>query len=156
VPIQSTGTGFQQRTFSFMGFRTIPAPQLKRILTHRAHSILWNCPLLSRSVLSGALLITHFPELCPITDSCKVEVKVTLRLAVTVCLDVGPLWFSWPDVSYCLTVTVVSLWSVLSDERSGVSFASQSLQYLVVCESWIYTIPKASVSPGSVHQFMPY
>jgi hypothetical protein len=31
-------------------------------------------------------------------------------------------------------VTVMSLLDALSDERSGLSFAGQSLQYLVVCQ----------------------
>jgi hypothetical protein len=35
-------------------------------------------------------------------------------------------WFSWPDVCYCLTFTVMSLWGTLSDKRSGMSFATQS------------------------------
>jgi hypothetical protein len=39
------------------------------------------------------------------------------------------MWFSWPDVCYCVTITVVSLWGVLSDERSGLSIVSQSLNF---------------------------
>jgi hypothetical protein len=50
--------------------------------------------------------------------------KVTLQLTVSqsLCLGVEPL----------LAVSVVSLWGALSDETSGLSFARQSLQYLVV------------------------
>jgi hypothetical protein len=33
-----------------------------------------------------------------------------------------------------LTITVVSLWGALSDERSDLTIVSQSLQYLVVCQ----------------------
>jgi hypothetical protein len=29
---------------------------------------------------------------------------------------------SWPDIYYCLTVTVLLLWGALSDERTGLSF----------------------------------
>jgi hypothetical protein len=29
---------------------------------------------------------------------------------------------SWPDIYYCLTVTVLFLWGALSDERTGLSF----------------------------------
>jgi hypothetical protein len=43
-------------------------------------------------------------------------------------------WFSWQDVCCCLTITVVSLWGALSDERSGLPFTSQSSQYLVICQ----------------------
>jgi hypothetical protein len=35
----------------------------------------------------------------------------------------SPFWFSWPDVCYCLMITVVTLWVALSDERSGLSAA---------------------------------
>jgi hypothetical protein len=31
-------------------------------------------------------------------------------------------WGSWPDIYYCLTVTVLFLWSAFSDERTGLSF----------------------------------
>jgi hypothetical protein len=34
------------------------------------------------------------------------------------CFDGG----SWPDIYYCLTVTVLFLWGALSDERTGLSF----------------------------------
>jgi hypothetical protein len=34
----------------------------------------------------------------------------------------SPVWGSWPDIYYCLTVTVLFLWVTLSDERTGVSF----------------------------------
>jgi hypothetical protein len=33
----------------------------------------------------------------------------------------SPIWGSWPDIYYCLTVTVLFLWSALSDERTGLS-----------------------------------
>jgi hypothetical protein len=36
----------------------------------------------------------------------------------------SPTWGSWPDIYYCLTVTVLFLWGALSDERTGLSFAS--------------------------------
>jgi hypothetical protein len=49
----------------------------------------------------------------------------------------SPFWFSWPDVCYCLTVTVVSLWGAPSDERSGLSIVSQSLHSEVICQ-YIY------------------
>jgi hypothetical protein len=54
-----------------------------------------------------------------------IKVKVTLRLAVnhSLCLGSSPFCFS---VCYCL-------WGALSDERSGLSFVCQSLQYLLIC-----------------------
>jgi hypothetical protein len=33
----------------------------------------------------------------------------------------SPIWGSWPDIYYCLTVTVLFLWVALSDERTGLS-----------------------------------
>jgi hypothetical protein len=34
----------------------------------------------------------------------------------------GHIWGSWPDIDYCLTVTVLLMWGALSDERTGLSF----------------------------------
>jgi hypothetical protein len=45
----------------------------------------------------------------------QVKVKVTLRLTV------GQSWGSWPDIYYCLTVTVLFLWGALSNERTSLS-----------------------------------
>jgi hypothetical protein len=66
--------------------------------------------------------------------SAKVKSRYDWRPVIQYVLILSPFWFSWQDACYCLTVTVVSLWDALSDERSGLSFASQSLQYLVVCQ----------------------
>jgi hypothetical protein len=37
------------------------------------------------------------------------------------------LWNLWPDISSCRKVAVLSLWGALSDERTGLQFAVQSL-----------------------------
>jgi hypothetical protein len=34
----------------------------------------------------------------------------------------SPVWGSWPDIYYCLTVIVLFLWGALSGERTGLSF----------------------------------
>jgi hypothetical protein len=34
----------------------------------------------------------------------------------------NPIWGSWPDIYYSLTVTVLFLWGALSDETTGLSF----------------------------------
>jgi hypothetical protein len=65
---QSSGTGFQRRTFPFLSSQTIFAPQSQQLLTHNALSIIRNCFLLSRPVLSGALPITD--SFCPISLVC--------------------------------------------------------------------------------------
>jgi hypothetical protein len=41
-----------------------------------------------------------------------------------------PIWDPWPDIYYCLTVTVLLLWGALSDERTGLSFVR-----VIVCIS---------------------
>jgi hypothetical protein len=65
----------------------------------------------------------------------KFIVKVTLRLTVgqSVCIVVEPLLVLMTRCFYCFKIAVVSLWSALSDERSGLPIVSHSLQYLVVC-----------------------
>jgi hypothetical protein len=34
----------------------------------------------------------------------------------------SPFWGSWPDINYCLTITVMSMSGAPSDKRSGLSF----------------------------------
>jgi hypothetical protein len=50
--------------------------------------------------------------------------KVTLRLAASQSVDLGvePIWGSWPDIYYFLSVTVLILWGALSEERTDLSF----------------------------------
>jgi hypothetical protein len=56
-------------------------------------------------------------------NPCQVKAKVTLRLTVSQsALVSSPIWVSWPVICYCLTVTVLSLWGAISDERTGLSF----------------------------------
>jgi hypothetical protein len=100
----------------------------------------------------------------------SVRVRVTLRLAVSQCVLVSsPIWGSWPEISYCLTVTVLSLgghplWrehgSVVCQSGNSIrsivsiyNFYILHVSHVIVC---IYNIYKASVSPGSVQQIMPY
>jgi hypothetical protein len=44
----------------------------------------------------------------------------------------APLWDSWPDIYYCLTVTILLLWGALSDERTGLSSVQCSLSWVRV------------------------
>jgi hypothetical protein len=37
------------------------------------------------------------------------------------------IWVSWPDIYYCLIITVLFLWGALSDERMGLFFCQESL-----------------------------
>jgi hypothetical protein len=36
----------------------------------------------------------------------------------------SPIWGSWPDINYCLTIIVLSISGAPSDERSGLSFVT--------------------------------
>jgi hypothetical protein len=47
----------------------------------------------------------------------------------------SPMWGSWSDIYYCLTVTVLFLWGALSDERTGVSFVT-----VIVCSCKSFVI----------------
>jgi hypothetical protein len=93
----------------------------------------------------------------------EVKVKVTLRLTVRQSISQsvlvsGPIWGSWQDIYYCLTVTVLLLWVALSDERTGLSFVR-----VIVCsiKSFIFYVfaeqskavaycrqPASTVTPG--------
>jgi hypothetical protein len=46
------------------------------------------------------------------------------------------LWNLWPDIIFCLKVAVLSLWGVLSDERSVLSLVSHCQHYLVHCKKF--------------------
>jgi hypothetical protein len=88
------------------------------------------------------------------------------------CLSVlvsSPVWGSWPDINYCLTVTLLSLgrrplWredgSVVYQSagsiRSIVSMYNFYILHVSHVMEYIYNIYKASVSPGLVQQIMPY
>jgi hypothetical protein len=101
-----------------------------------------------------------------------VKVKVTLRLTASQSVSQSVMvwshiWGSWPGISYCLTVTVLSLWGALSDERTGPSFvrvivcSNKSLAimqniftilHVIRGNKFIYNMYRTSVSPGSVQQ----
>jgi hypothetical protein len=60
----------------------------------------------------------------------------------------SPVWGSWPDVNYCLTVTVLSLSGSPSDERSGLSF---------VLVTWIASVQFSRFAAGPrQHSIFPY
>jgi hypothetical protein len=67
-----------------------------------------------------------------------------------------------PDLYYCQTVACLLMWDALSDERTGLSFARVTavISLLSVCTIYIFIYNiysyRASVSPGSVQQLMPY
>jgi hypothetical protein len=88
---QSSGTGFQQRTFPLLNSRTVPVPQSQRPTV-------------------------HFPSSGTASSPTDLYCLELLQVLVTRCL----LLFD----GYCS----------VSDERSVLSFASQNLQYLVVCQ----------------------
>jgi hypothetical protein len=68
----------------------------------------------------------HYPgnstELCTILTQSKSESHYDRWPVGQWVLVSSPVWGSWPDVNYCLTVTVLSVSGAPSDERSGLSF----------------------------------
>jgi hypothetical protein len=80
----------------------------------------------------------------------------------------SPVWGSWPDINYCLTVLVLSLggrplWrqdgsvvcQSVSSIRSTVSMYNFYILHVSHVIEYIYNKYRASVSPGSVQQNMP-
>jgi hypothetical protein len=81
----------------------------------------------------------------------------------------SPVWDLWPDINYCSTVTVLPfggrpLWredgSVIRQSVSSIRSIVSMYNFYILRVShvieYIYNIYKASVSPGSVQQIMPY
>jgi hypothetical protein len=110
-------------------------------------------------------------------ESESVRVRVTLRLTVgqSVCLSVCLSWCRASSGAHDqILITVWQLLScpwegALSDERTGLSFASQSavlgqlsvkynfyILHVSHVSEYIYKTYNTSVSPGSVQQTMPY
>jgi hypothetical protein len=87
-----------------------------------------NCQLISiPSSYPGRLASRNSTRLLYLVAS-EVKVKVTLQLTVSQSFSQqdmvsSPIWDSWPDIYYCLTVTVSFLWGALSDEKTGLSFS---------------------------------
>jgi hypothetical protein len=98
--------------------------------------------------------------------------SVGQSVSLSVCLSVlvsSLILGLWPDIRFSVTVTVLSLWGALF-ERASLSFvrvivgsnaSCHKVQYIYILHvshvvKCIYNIYKASVSPGSVQQIMPY
>jgi hypothetical protein len=112
---------------------------------------------------------TEWQELLLRFQSESVRVRVTLlTVSQSVCLDVEPhLGLMTRYLIFIVKVTVLSIWGALSGERSGLSLVSQSIVFghlsvytynifTKLNKILIYNMYKASVSPGSVQQIMPY
>jgi hypothetical protein len=57
------------------------------------------------------------------------SIKVSQSVSQSVCLDVDPHLFPMTRCLILSTITVVSLWGALSDERSGLSIVSHSFHF---------------------------
>jgi hypothetical protein len=104
------------------------------------------------------------------TQLSQLKVKIMLRPTVqsaTLSWNKAPMWGFRPDHYSYQTVAGLLMWGAFADERTGLSFARLSQQQYVSCQYvqftcykllnvCIYNICKASVSPGSVQQIMPY
>jgi hypothetical protein len=73
-------------------------------------------------------------------NRCPVRVRVTFRLRLTVSQSVSqsvlvsrPVWGSWPDINYCLTLTVLSLGGrpLWREDRSVVCQSVSSIRSIV-------------------------
>jgi hypothetical protein len=63
--------------------------------------------------------------------STQIKVKITLRLTVSQSVSHGvepPTWGSWPNIYYCLTITVLLLWGALSEENTGLTYSTEFAQ----------------------------
>jgi hypothetical protein len=75
---------------------------------------LTHCHLLQTGHSTGAILTSNWTKLNWTELNWTDKVKVTTQLTVS--------QSAWPDIYYCLTVTVLYLWGANSDERTGLSF----------------------------------
>jgi hypothetical protein len=48
----------------------------------------------------------------------------------------APIWGLWPDFYYFHTITGLSIWGALSDERTGLSFTMYNVQYILLSQIW--------------------
>jgi hypothetical protein len=66
------------------------------------------------------------PRMTALTESLQSNSKLKLqcgcRSGKQIVMVSSPIWGSWPDIYYCLTVTVLFLWGALFDERTLLSF----------------------------------
>jgi hypothetical protein len=115
------------------------------------------------------LLTAQYTGNIPTSSQVKSS-QVALRL--TVSQSVSLIWGSWPDIYYCLTVTVLLLCCALSDERTSLSFVrvtvSSNKSFVIMWRVFtfymlnmlinVYKIHmyRTSVSPGWVQPSMPY
>jgi hypothetical protein len=56
------------------------------------------------------------------SDSVKVILRLKASQPISKSWCRGPSGGSWPDIYYCLTVTVLFLWGAVPEERTGLSF----------------------------------
>jgi hypothetical protein len=121
---------------------------------------------------TSPLSVSVLTELLWYTAQSESESRCDRRSVGQSVLVSSPIWGSWPEVKYCLTVVVFLKSGAPSDEGSGLSFVIV-LQLILVrlqsivnwwniynyCFKWnlcIYNIYKAPVSPGWEQQIMPY
>jgi hypothetical protein len=123
-------------------------------------SRIWGCAWLHRRVFDWwpdllytyTILILYWPlynTLCLLSSSSSTAVSrgslyynsshshsyIAMTFSQSVSQSVlvpSPIWYSWPDVYYCLTFTFLSLWGALSDEMTGLSFVRVRLSPILV------------------------
>jgi hypothetical protein len=93
------------------------------------HFFSFRCPLVSTTQLNTQLLNSltlHYDSLTTELWLPRSESESYVRtdgLSASLSWNKAPIWGLRPDLDYCLTVAGLLIWGVLSDERTGLSFA---------------------------------
>jgi hypothetical protein len=95
--------------------------QLHTITVYTLHNPLLQLQLFSEDCCSARILSRNCN--CNSLLSCQLTKSLYFRRSVGQSIMVSsPIWGSWPDINYCVTVTVLSISGAPSDDRSGLSF----------------------------------
>jgi hypothetical protein len=95
-----------------------------QLCNHRCNQLLWHpLPSLTHPQAKSKSHYDRRPvSQCILVSSPKSKSHYDRRPVGQCILVSSPIWGSWPDINYCLTVTVLSISGAPSGERSGLSF----------------------------------
>jgi hypothetical protein len=100
-----------------MNYKSRPATHCKSPFNYRSYKVFkWHTESSWQSVTLGLLSPST-------TDSLNSDLRLSpVQSQGHIATDDKPVSKFWPDIYYCLTVTILFLWGALSDERRGLSF----------------------------------